>query len=57
METFTYDRRRKSLIIFENNKPVGGLIGKIAEKKYKKLSKLTVLKNALKNGRKKRNSK
>jgi len=57
METFTYDRRRKSLIIFENNKPVGGLIGKIAETKYKKLSKLTVLKNALKNGRKKRNSK
>ncbi len=57
METFTYDKKRRSLTIFENNKPVGGFVGKIAEKKYKKLSKLTVLKNALKNGRKKRTNK
>ncbi len=52
MEIYTYDENKRSLTFFNNNKPIGGMIGKIAEKKHKELKKVGRLAKSLINGKK-----
>lgn len=36
--TFTYDEKKRSLVIYHNDKFYGGMIGKIAEERYKAIT-------------------
>lgn len=36
-QNFTYNAEKKQLTFFNNGNPIGGMIGGIAEKKYKKI--------------------
>ena len=53
METYMYDANKRSLTFFRNNKPIGGMIGKIAEKKHREISTVANTLKRLVNGKRK----